>query len=131
MGFWGRNKGVAIKSVPDGLDGRPVERDRAVFPGLGLLEFQGIADLDVAYLTEPDREEFVGPIGGIHAQGKQAQVPRRIAEYLLNVLNRLLGADRFDFDTRSRLWTVGIVTFGKRHGVPAESIKFWAYKNKT
>ncbi len=74
MGFWGRNKGVAIKSVPDGLDGRPVERDRAIFPGLGLLEVEGIADLDVAHLTEPDREEFVRPVGSINAEGKQTQV---------------------------------------------------------
>ncbi len=57
-----------------GLDGRPIERDRTVFFSLGLLEFQSIADLDVADLAEANREEFVRPIGGIHAQGKQTQV---------------------------------------------------------
>ena len=41
-----------------------------------------IADLDVAHLSKADRQEFVRPVGGVDAEGKQAQVAGIITRYL-------------------------------------------------
>jgi len=66
-------------------------------------------------LAQPDREEFASPKGGINAQGKQTEIAGLIAQNSLDMVDRSFGADRFDFDPRSRLRAIRVLTFAQGH----------------
>ena len=75
-------------------------------------------------LAEPDREQFVGPKGGINAESEQTEIAGSVAQNTLDVVDRDFGADRFDFDTGAGFWPVRILAFDKRHTGHSNMINF-------
>ncbi len=52
----------------------------------------------MSHITHPNRQQFIGAIGGIDPEREQAKITRLLAEIMFNALDRFEIPNRIDLD---------------------------------
>lgn len=85
-----------------------IKRDRAILPGLGLLQLQTVAGPEMRHLSDGQGEDFAGAISRVDAEAEEAQIARPIGQKQFDTLDRFHIADRLDLDGRTFSGVIGI-----------------------